>query len=510
MRQSKSRHRVEFGDFQTPPDLARRVVNVLADHGVRPRAVVEPTCGEGNFLNAAVEGFASVERIFALDIDASHVARAQGQIGQAIREKRVDVRQGDFFAYPWPELFKQVPQPILVIGNPPWVTASELGALNGRNLPRKSNFQNLRGIEAITGRSNFDIAEWMLIRLLDSLVGCDACVAMLVKTSVARKVLRHVWQARIPLKTAVIYTFDAQCHFNVSASACLLVCDMAGTAPPISVPYCEVCELDSPGVTKRRIGYRAGALIANLEAYDECADLMRPDSGVSTAYRWRSGLKHDCAKVMELRQTAHGLVNGLDERVMVEPTCVFPLLKGSDVARGESVLQDRRVLVTQHHPGEETSHLRKTCPATWRYLCDHAEWLDGRSSTIYRNAARFSVFGVGPYAFQPWKIAISGLYKRLAFTCIGPREGRPVIFDDTVYYLACDTEGEAARLTDLLNSDPAKAFYGAFVFWDAKRPITVDLLQRLDLTKLAHRLDVSDEFLSAGRLARASQMELLF
>ncbi|HEX9660051.1 MAG TPA: hypothetical protein VGA18_07100 [Rhodothermales bacterium] len=143
-------------------------------------------------------------------------------------------------------------------------------------------------------------------------------------------------------------------------------------------------------------------------------------------------------------------------------------------------------------------------------MTDHAKWLDVRSSTIYRKAARFSVFGVGPYAFRPWKVAICGLYKKIAFARVGPREGRPVFFDDTVYYLACNAEAEAEFLADILNSDEAKACYGAFVFWDAKRPVTVDLLQRIDLPKLARRLGCADRFAQLGAAGDVANAELLF
>ena len=67
-------------------------------------------------------------------------------------------------------------------------------------------------------------------------------------------------------------------------------------------------------------------------------------------------------------------------------------------------------------------------------------------------------------------------------------DGKPVVLDDTCYFLPCDSEQQARELTALLNSEPARRFFTAFVFWDSKRPITIDLLQRLDLSKLAHEL----------------------
>lgn len=47
----------EYGDFQTPPELASQVCRLLADRGTIPASILEPTCGIGNFLLAAVERF---------------------------------------------------------------------------------------------------------------------------------------------------------------------------------------------------------------------------------------------------------------------------------------------------------------------------------------------------------------------------------------------------------------------------------------------------------------------
>jgi hypothetical protein len=39
-----------------------------------------------------------------------------------------------------------------------------------------------------------------------------------------------------------------------------------------------------------------------------------------------------------------------------------------------------------------------------------------------------------------------------------------------------------------------RAFYEAFVFWDTKRPVTADLLRRLDLQRLAEEIRWGEEF----------------
>src|SRR4029079_1509745 len=99
---------------------------------------------------------------------------------------------------------------------------------------------------------------------------------------------------------------------------------------------------------------------------------------------------------------------------------------------------------------------------------------------------RFAVFGLGEYSFAPWKVAISGLHKRAAFTLGGPDDqGRPMLLDDTCYFLGFPDESSAVAACWLLRSERAQAVIQALAFWDAKRPITKQLLDHLDLRALA-------------------------
>ena len=169
---------------------------------------------------------------------------------------------------------------------------------------------------------------------------------------------------------------------------------------------------------------------------------------------------------------------------------MFASLKSSELTKPGST-PSRCTLVTQRWTGENTSRIRYEAPRTWDYLQSHAGRLDRRASAIYRNRPRFSVFGVGPYSFAPWKVAISGFYKRLDFQCVGPADGRPVVFDDTCYFLPCRNEEDARLLATLLNSESARGFFRSLVFWDAKRPITAQILGQFDLRILAEEAGVS-------------------
>ena len=64
------------------------------------------------------------------------------------------------------------------------------------------------------------------------------------------------------------------------------------------------------------------------------------------------------------------------------------------------------------------------------------------------------------------------------------------MLDDTCYFLPFENKAEAKKVCGLLNSNAAQEFFKSFIFWDAKRPITVDVLQKLDIAKLENFNDI--------------------
>jgi hypothetical protein len=487
MTKQRSKQKIEFGDFQTPGNLANEVCNYLRAIDVRPQSLLEPTCGEGNLLLAALDTFSETVKAVGIEINPAHIASLQHKLRTHTHYTAVEIITNDFFAVQWNQTLQELPEPILVIGNPPWVTNAELTGLNSQNLPHKVNFQNHSGLDARTGKSNFDISEWMIIHLLEQLQARQATVAMLCKTSVARKVLTYAWKNHLPITHARICRINASQHFAADVDACLFVC---GTAAGSSDQRCQLYNALDPAAYASSFGYEDGRLIADLTLYTRWRHLRG-----SSAYRWRSGIKHDCASIMEFQRQSNHFINGFGEAWPLESAYLYPLLKSSDLMRALPSEPLRWLLVTQRRLGEETKVIQNKAPLTWAYLQAHGEYFDRRKSTIYQNHPRFSVFGVGDYTFSPWKVAISGLYKRLHFVAVGPLTEKPVVFDDTCYFLACQCQEEAELLATLLNSDVAQEFFQTLVFWDAKRPITSEILNQLNITTLADELQQSDQLL---------------
>lgn len=475
----KTVERAAYGDFQTPISLAARVCQMLLRRGDDPTVIVEPTCGQGNFLVAATEAFPRA-RVVGVEIDEGRVARARqalaAKVGAEVAEAAV--RQGDFFSTAWHETLASLDPPRLILGNPPWVTSADLGALGVDNLPAKSNFKRLRGLAAKTGKGNFDISEWMLSHLLAIGQDTPLRVAMLVKTAVARRVLEHAQRDGLRLCDASVHRIDARKEFGAAVDAALFCFDTQRSAA-LQCPVYADLEAETPLHT---MGICEGMLVADTEAYARGKLVLgRADPP------WRSGIKHDCARVMELRRDDTGeLINGLGQRIDVEPRVVYPLLKGADL-KGQAQPSVRRwLLVPQQRFGEDTAALAETAPRTWAYLQEHGAALDARRSSIYRTQPRFALFGLGPYSFAPWKVAISGLRKHAEFTLVGPAaDGRPIVFDDTCYFIGFAQEQPARDALAALRSAPVQALLEAVAFQDAKRPITKDLLDRIELAKIS-------------------------
>ena len=470
------RQTVEFGDFQTPSELTDEICHFLLSMGVRPDSVIEPTCGTGAFIVSAMDAFEQARKFLGIEINGEYLLALEQKLG-GTDHTRIELKNEDFFQLDWEDILTRLPQPILLLGNPPWVTNSGLGRIRGSNLPAKSNFQGHKGFDAITGKANFDISEWMLIHLLDKLQSRSAVLAMLCKTTVARKVLKYIWNRDFCISDTRLYIIDSKAHFNVSVSACLLVCK---TGAPSKTKSCDVFQGISEKCKISEIGMHNTEILADLKKYEKWSQL---DGHVPL--KWRSGVKHDCARIMEFTRKDDTFVNGMGEVVDIEDTFMFPLYKSSHVVKCKTETPERWVLIPQRKVGDETRVIREKAPRTWAYLTNHADKLDQRKSSIYKNKPRFSIFGIGDYSFAQWKVATSGLYKKIQFSIIPPLDGKPAMVDDTCYFLPCTNRDEAILFADLLNSKAAREFLHAFIFWDAKRPITADILKRLDLIALA-------------------------
>jgi 16S rRNA A1518/A1519 N6-dimethyltransferase RsmA/KsgA/DIM1 with predicted DNA glycosylase/AP lyase activity len=472
-----------YGDFQTPAAFAERVTALVSEIFGVPDVVVEPTCGAGSFIQAAIRQWGKRVRYVGYEINSEYIRQLQPSLPL---NGNAEILERDFFLEDWKHNFKCHHQKkVLVLGNPPWVTNAALSHSGIQNMPKKSNFQHMKGLDACTGNANFDIAEWMILQLLEALPQ-GGMLAMLCKTMTARKVLRHIWKLNGNFSNARLFLFNAKEVFDVSVDACLFTIHARISSENTAVVH-EYLDLDSP---QKIFGFVGGNLISDMKTY-QCYQYL--DKG-SKFYIWRSGIKHDVSDVVELVREGEFYRNGFGEKINLEDNFIFPLLKSSDIGNGR-VMARKCLLLPQSSIEDNLAHIRLVAPRTWDYLNKYAMLFSNRRSSIYRNRSQFSVFGIGKYSFAPWKVAVSGLYKTLSFVVVPPVEDRPTMLDDTCYSLACRNEEEARLICELLNSDSAISFLHSLIFMDSKRPITADILRRLSIFELARTLGRTEEFI---------------
>lgn len=481
----KTKSTIAFGDFQTPLPLAQQVVNFLDKKSLNFELIIEPSCGLGNFIKAILASDKNYDKeIIGWDINKDYIECLKQDTS---KYSQVKIDRQDFFSLNWNSLNYTLQKPTLFIGNPPWVTNTELAKLNSKNIPNKSNFHNYQGLDAITGKSNFDISESMLIKILNFISGSESSMAFLIKTSVARKLYAYICKNELAISEISIYKIDAWKYFQVNVSACLFFAQ--GNSYHIKNLLCPVYNSLNETIPNHNIGFINQKLIANITMYQKLIDI---DKGCE--FKWRSGIKHDCNKVMEFELREGNFKNGFDEQVNLENTYVYPMYKSSDIAKNNLILPRKYLLVTQQKIGDNTSNISILAPKTWSYLQKYAYLLDSRKSSIYKSAPQFAIFGVGEYTFKPFKIAISSLYKNLHFTKVSCFNNKPIVLDDTCYMLSFDYEYQADFVLSLLSSEIAKNFIKSLIFEDNKRLITASLLNRINLEAIALYLGKEKEY----------------
>lgn len=475
--------RGEYGDFQTNEQLSQSVCDRLLEKGIQPKVVIEPTFGKGNFILSAIKTFPQIEKIIGVEIYKPYVWQTKFSLLEyflAHPEANIPIIElyhQSVFDFEFNKL--EIKTDVLILGNPPWVTNSMLSALGSDNLPKKSNFKNHSGFDALTGKGNFDIGESISLMLIKAFQQTKGNMAFLVKNAVIKNILLEQKRNQYQISGIEKQTIDAQKEFNVAVDAALFFAKF-GLEKAIT---CAESDFYS-GKPIREFGWVNGKFIADIEAYTANADV----DGVCP-FEWRQGLKHDCSKVMELERENDHFVNGRGEKVVLEPDLVYGLLKSSDLKQNLISTTRKTTIVTQRKIGQDTSLIQSLFPKTWEYLMKNKEDFDNRKSGIYKGKPMFSIFGVGDYSFAPYKVAISGMYKTAHFSVVLPQNDKPVMLDDTCYFVGFEHLQDALITQAMLNSPRTRSFLSAIVFWDSKRVITKDLLSRIDLAKVAKELD---------------------
>ena len=479
--------RREYGDFQTPCTLTESVCSFLYSEGVSPDIVIEPTFGKGSFLISALKYYPTLKKIYGVEIYETYYWITKFSILELflkntdLTKPKIYLYLADIFKFNFKEIESSIGDyNLLIVGNPPWVTNSELSSLNSKNLPLKQNIKSLNGLDAITGKSNFDISEYIILMMLNSFSEYSGHMAMLAKNSVIRNLIFDLPRAMYKINDIIALSIDAKKSFNASVEASLFKCKLNQHKSSFT---CKVSSLTSPSSFMRKFGWVGNKFVSDVNLYK---NNIKYD-GISP-YIWRQGVKHDCSKIMELYSKNDHYVNGFQKELDLEKESIYGLIKSSDLDSLVIKKSRKHVIITQKRIGEDTYYLSKF-PKLYQYLTKNRHYFEQRKSRIYKGKPSFSIFGIGDYSFKVYKVAISGLYKRSAFSLILPENEKPIMLDDTCYFIGFDEVSESIFIWAILNSNLVQQLLAALTFLDAKRPYTKEILMRIGIDKVANDMN---------------------
>ncbi len=337
------RHEIEYGDHQTPSYFTDSVCLMLKQvYGLSPTVVIEPTFGTGNFIKSAVSEFDCVHLVCGIEINGDYSSTLCENLLNERRNKdiKVDLYNDDIFSFDFSEIKDNISceDVVLILGNPPWATNSQLSSLNSYNLPMKENLKGYSGLDAITGKGNFDIAEYIILQMLSEFSRYNCVLAMLCKTIVAKNIIRDIHKFDFGIAAADMFLFDAKAIFNVSCDAALFVVRLGEN----SASACNVYDYNTKKKI-RKFGWDNGLFLSDI------TDAAPHSVGGACQLEWRQGIKHDCSKVMEIKKNDNGeFINSFGSVMrFTEGSYVFPLLKSSDIKSNEINITKRYVIVTQ-------------------------------------------------------------------------------------------------------------------------------------------------------------------
>lgn len=480
--------RREYGDFQTNMKLALKsadyIKSISRDENLA--FILEPTCGKGNFILAALATFTDIKRIVGIEIYQPYVWETKFNIlnfflnNKSLSVPEIEILHANVFDFDFDSLSKETKNlRTCIIGNPPWVTNSELSSLASKNLPQKSNFKKHTGFDALTGKGNFDIGESISLLMLKYFSSHQGYFGFLVKNSVVKNLVYDQKKNLYPINELKKLAIDAKKEFNVSVDACFFVAKFNLQAG-LTCSDTDLYSLQE----KQVFGWVNNKFVNSVLDYTQANDIDGKSQFV-----WRQGLKHDCAKVMEFERYNDYYINGLNHELHIENDLVYGLLKSSDLKHTQTNTYRKLTIVTQKKIRQETNYIKRDYPLTFEYLNNNIEFFDRRKSSIYQGKPRFSIFGIGDYSFTPYKIAISGMYKTTHFTLVTPDNGKPIMLDDTCYFIGFEKEKFAKIALYLLNHKHTQQFLKAIIFPDSKRAVTKDVLMRIDFLKLYKLFD---------------------
>ncbi len=512
------RFRHALGEYYTPPWLVEQLLDEAGYTGSPDVRLLDPACGSGGFLVAAIRRLRSKQAV-RLDRDGAGAAALLrvmrvGIVGIDLNPLAVLTARANYllavldllsggsqFDVPviWGDSILGHHEPLpggtmgfdYVVGNPPWIAWDDLPSdLRRATAPlwRRYGLFTLSATDARHGGGKKDLSMLMIHAAADRYLKSGGRLAMVVTQTVfqtrgAGDGFRRfqLGDQGEPLKVLRVNDFVDRKPFPGASNWSATILLEKGSETLFPVPYVKylatggVETLQAMPVDSNRPNSPwfvvsdgwYGSTLTRIGPSDYEAHLGANTGGANGVY-WvalcsESSLD-DASRSIRVRNLANRgkqPVEVVEHRI--ERGLLFPLVRWTDVdrfsARPSAWLILPQDISTRRGIAENT--FREQYPNAYAYFSRFRELLIHRAA--YRRyqsqAAFYSMYDVGPYTLAPFKVVWRRMDRRIRAAVLGPFHHpslgeRPIVPQETCALVATDSADEAHYLCAILNSAP--------------------------------------------------------
>lgn len=157
-------------------------------------------------------------------------------------------------------------------------------------------------------------------------------------------------------------------------------------------------------------------------------------------------------------------------QMAIKPDLVYPLLRGRDVKRWQAEPSVYIILAnrTDKLSGIPEADMKRRFPQTFAYFKKFEEQLRKRSGfrQYFKPTDPFwSMYDVGSYTLAKWKVVWPGqVAPSLRASVVNAYQNKPIICDQTSYFVGFDEKAHAHFFCAILNSSPIRRYYKAVAY----------------------------------------------
>jgi SAM-dependent methyltransferase len=511
--------RHHLGEYYTPDWLADHLLEKLDFDDRTPGRLLDPACGSGTFLMAALRRIRNsqfsrqgkipdsnrsilrkiLKSVVGIDLNPLATMSARANYLIAIHDLlSADDPPFEIPVYLGDSILGTAQNDLsgfdFVAGNPPWIAWDNLPddyRAATKPLWEKYGLFSLSGNAARHGGGKKDLSMLMLYAVADKYLKSAGRLGFVITQTLFQTKGAGDGFRRFrlgdgdPLKVLHVDDLTAIKPFEDAANWTSLLVLEKGSETTYPVPYvrwnagqgsnlpyektaCIASPIDprrptSPWLVRPVAENGSGYPLIAPSAADYEAHLGANSGGANGVY-WVEllGEAHGGVRVRNVVEKCKKTIERIE--AIIEPDLLFPLLRWSDLDRYSPLPCYHLLLVQdcQRRVGLDESLLKREFPLTYDYLRRFEALLTARAAyRRYQGGQPFySMYNVGPYTTAECKVVWRRMDKRLNAAVVEPIEHpllgrRSIVPQETCVLIDCRSADESHYLCALLNSEPA-------------------------------------------------------